>query len=143
MPKAYGCDKYQLSLDGLEGTHDQIHKAGSFRTTLEKISCLRAAGIKCAIMATVSNTNIREIPALIDVVVEYQADIFAFARYCPNSFEPDTHVIPEAYQEFLGICWEKFKDYQDSGTTFYLKDHLWTLFLYERCLLSQSTCRMK
>ncbi|GMO43629.1 MAG: hypothetical protein Pg6C_05370 [Treponemataceae bacterium] len=34
-------------------------------------------------MTTVSGTNIREIPALIDTVVENHVDIFAFACYCP------------------------------------------------------------
>ena len=33
-------------------------------------------------------------------------------------------------------CWEKFQKYraQGCGTTFNLKDHLWTLFLYEKGL---------
>lgn len=41
----------------------------------------------CAIMSTVSKTNMDEIPGLIDVVVEKQADVFAVGRYCPTSEE--------------------------------------------------------
>lgn len=35
--KEYGCEKYQLSLDGMRQTHDWFHKSGSFDITLEKI----------------------------------------------------------------------------------------------------------
>ena len=35
--KGYGCEKYQLSLDGLRETHDWFRKPGSFDCTLEKI----------------------------------------------------------------------------------------------------------
>ena len=31
-------------------------------------------------------------------------------------------------------AWQKFEQYKDSGTTFNRKDHLWTLFLYEKGL---------
>lgn len=80
--KDAGCLKYQLSLDGLEKTHDFIRMPGSFQATLNAIPVLRQAGIKVAIMATVSKWNYKEIPGLVDVVVDHKADIFAFARYC-------------------------------------------------------------
>ena len=52
--KEYGCDKYQLSIDGMCETHDAIRKSGSFDTTVEKIAVIRRAGIRCAVMTTVS-----------------------------------------------------------------------------------------
>ena len=52
--KELGCEKYQMSLDGLKETHDYIRKPGSFDTTLEKIKCINKAGIKSVIMTTVS-----------------------------------------------------------------------------------------
>jgi len=82
-----GCDKYQLSIDGLRDTHDFIRKSGSFDLTIEKINCIRDADIKCAIMTTVSDTNIEEIPSIIDLEVKNQVDIFAFARYCPTGYD--------------------------------------------------------
>ena len=130
--KEYGCDKYQLSIDGMRETHDAIRKPGSFDTTVEKIAVIRRAGIRCAVMTTVSGTNIREIPDIIDLVVAHHADIFAFGRYCPTSLEKSTHIEPLEYRDFLKRIWLKFEQYKDSGTTFNLKDHLWTLFLYEK-----------
>ena len=132
--KEYGCDKYQLSIDGLRETHDAIRKPGSFDTTVEKIAVIRNAGIRCAIMTTVSGTNINEIPGIIDLVVAKKVDIFAFGRYCPTSMEKSTHIEPLEYRNFLERIWGKFEQYKDCGTTFNLKDHLWTLFLYEKGL---------
>ena len=135
-----GCKKYQLSLDGLEKTHDRFRKPGSFKATLEKIDCIRRAGMYCAIMTTVSNANLEEIPELIDLVAEKQADVFAFGRYCPTSGQKseEYHIEPLAYRSFLEKCWAKFQRHKDSGTTFQLKDHLWTLFLYEKGLFPLS-----
>ena len=136
--KSLGCRKYQLSLDGLRETHDRFRKPGSFDATLHAIEIVRKSGMHCAIMSTISAANIDEIPQLIDVIVEHQADIFAFGRYCPTSedraHQETWHVEPERYRQFLEECWAKFEQYKDSDTTFNLKDHLWTLFLYEKGL---------
>ncbi|NCB94251.1 MAG: radical SAM/SPASM domain protein, ACGX system [Clostridia bacterium] len=129
-----GCRKYQLSLDGLKETHDYIRQPGSFDETLARIPMLQKAGIDVAIMTTVSKTNVAEIPDLIDVVVENQADIFAFARYCPGKDDRDLCCSPFEYKSLMEKCWDKFQLYKDSNTTFSLKDHLWTLFQYEKGL---------
>lgn len=132
--KYYGCRKYQLSLDGMRETHDWFRKPGSFDCTLEKISCIKGAGIHSVIMTTVSGVNIKEIPAVIDTVVEHGADVFAFARYCPTSGEKDTGMTPQEYRELLDTCYLKFKEYEATGCSTYFnkKDHLWTLYEYEK-----------
>lgn len=132
--KEYGCQKYQLSLDGTRETHDWFRKPGSFDCTLEKISCIKNAGIRSVIMTTVSGTNIKEIPDIIDTVVEAGVDVFAFARYCPTSEEKDTGMTPQEYRELLDTCYQKFQQYEAAGCTTYFnkKDHLWTLYEYEK-----------
>ena len=131
--KEYGCEKYQLSLDGLRETHDWFRKPGSFDCTLEKISCIKKAGIRAVIMTTVSGVNIDQIPALIDTVVAHRADVYAFARYCPTSGEKDVGIEPLRYRQLLADCDRKFKEYEAAGceTYFNKKDHLWTLYEYE------------
>lgn len=131
--KACGCEKYQLSLDGLQKTHDWFRKPGSYRTTLETIACIKNSGMRAVIMSTVSGTNIEEIPALIDEVVQSKADVFAFARYCPTSEEKDTNIAPLRYRQLLADCERKFNEYEAAGceTYFNKKDHLWTLYDYE------------
>lgn len=132
--KEYGCQKYQLSLDGMRETHDWFRKPGSFDCTLEKISCINNAGIRSVIMTTVSGTNRKEIPNIIDTVVNYGVNIFAFSRYCPTSEEKDTGMTPQEYKELLDTCYQKFQKYEAEGcnTYFNRKDHLWTLYEYEK-----------
>lgn len=130
--ESLGCANYQMSLDGLEDTHDFIRKKGSYKATLEKIPVLRAAGIHTSIMATVSNLNIDELPKLVDVVVAEKVDNFAFARYCPGLHDVSMIPTPLEYKKFLGKMWQKYTQYKESDTRFALKDHLWKLFLYEK-----------
>ena len=129
--KEYGCEKYQLSLDGMRETHDWFRKPGSFDITLEKIGCINRAGIRSVIMTTVSGTNIDQVPDIIDAVVE--ADVFAFSRYCPTSEEKDVGIEPLRYRQLLADCDSKFKAYEAAGrkTYFNKKDHLWMLYEYE------------
>ncbi len=130
--KSLGCEKYQLSIDGMRETHDWFRKPGSFDITLEKLDCIKKAGIRAVVMTTVSGTNIDELPDIIDTVAN-RADVFAFARYCPTSEEKDTNIEPLRYRELLAECDRKFKEYEAQGCTTYFnkKDHLWTLYKYE------------
>lgn len=132
--KSMGCEKYQLSIDGMRETHDSIRKPGSFDSTIEKIDILKRNAIRVAVMTTVSGTNINEIPDIIDLVVDKGVDVFAFGRYCPTSDEKSTHISPIEYRDFLDRIWKKFEQHKESSTIFNLKDHLWTLFLYEKGL---------
>ena len=131
--KALGCEKYQLSIDGLRETHDFFRKPGSYDITLAKIRDINDAGICSVIMSTVSSINIHEIPSVIDTVVEHEAEVYSFARYCPTSSDVGTGITPQDYREFLGVCDEKFREYESRGcrTYFDRKDHLWTLYDYE------------
>lgn len=130
--KELGCVSYQLSIDGLEKTHDYIRKDGSFRETIEKIGVLNDAGLSSTVMTTISKANIKEISKLVPIIVEAKTNRFGFARYCPTKNELLNIVTPEEYKNFLSEIWEVFAKYKNSGTKFTLKDHLWTLFLYER-----------
>lgn len=130
--KQLGCRQYQMSLDGLRKTHDYFRKPGSFDMTLSKIKTLRQAGIRTSIMTTVSKRNIAQIPWIVDEVVRNNVDLFSFARYCPNA--PKDMISPLEYRNLLERLWDKFNQYKDSNTLFSLKDHLWTLFLYEKNL---------
>jgi len=142
--KECGCVKYQLSLDGTEKTHDMFRKKGSFKATIEKIPVIKGAGMWCAVMSTVSKTNMAEIPDLIDLTDSLGVDVYAVGRYCPTSkekaYDPDMHIPPSEYKAFLEKCWERYEAHKNSSTTFQLKDHLWSLFLYEKGLYKPADC---
>ncbi len=136
--KDLGCVKYQVSLDGLEKTHDMFRKPGSFQATLKAIRIIKESGMWAAVMSTVSKTNAAEIPALIDLADELGVDVYAVGRYCPTSvekaYDPDIHMTPQEYKSYMDSCWERYTAHRDSQTTYQLKDHLWTLYLYEKGL---------
>ena len=128
-----GCRTYQLSLDGLEETHDWFRKPGSYASTLDAIGVIRRAGMRASVMTTVSAANIDEVTGIIDVVAEHGADLYAFARYCPTSSEREVGISPARYRRLLAECDERFRHWEEAGcrTTFVRKDHLWTLFDFE------------
>jgi radical SAM/SPASM domain protein of ACGX system len=142
--RSCGCDAYQFSLDGLKRTHDRIRSPGSFDAVLGAVRLINAAGMESAVMTTVSGANIGEIPALIDIVTEHEVSVFAFSRYCPGAVSTvpgrmqtlDFAIPPFRYRELLCRCWDKFTEYRNGNTVFMLKDHLWTLFLYEKGLFT-------
>lgn len=132
--KNLGCKNYQMSLDGLEATHDQLRKPGSFKTTLDLIPVINQAGIGSTIMSTVSLLNYKELPSLARLCVEHQVKSFAFARYCPTSNDTEHNIPPQRYREFLAEMWQVYSGLADHSTDFSLKDHLWKAFLYEEGL---------
>ena len=131
--KRYGCEKYQLSLDGLRETHDWFRKPGSYDCTLEKIGCIHRAGIRSVVMTTVSRANRAEVPDIIDAAVAAGTDVFAFSRYVPSGGDLDAGMTAQEYRGLLAVCDEKFRKYEAEGcpTYFNKKDHLWTLYEYE------------
>lgn len=99
--KWFGCERYQLSLDGLRETHDWFRKPGSYDCTLEKIKCINKAGIRSVIMTTVSKTNMSEVTGIIDAVAEAGANVFAFSRYVPSGGDLDSSMTAQEYRSLL------------------------------------------
>lgn len=132
--KGLSCPKYQMSLDGLEKTHDYMRKPGSFKTTINAIPTIIKSGMKPIIMSTVSLVNYKELPDLARLCVELKVNTFSFARYCPTHSDVENNIPPLVYREFLGEMWKVYEELVDAGTSFDLKDHLWTAFLYEKGL---------
>lgn len=134
--KAAGCRHYQISLDGLEETHDLMRKPGSFQAGLDAIDLLYENGLSPVVMTTVSRVNWLEIPRLTRIIVEHHAEKCAFARYCPTHGDTEFNLTPDEYHSFLNTMWGVYEELANRGTTFTLKDHLWKIILDEKGLLS-------
>lgn len=120
-----GCERFQLSLDGLEKTHDWFRKPGSFQAVLAALPLLKQAGVETAIMTTVSDKNISEVPDILRTAIARGVDVYSFARYCPPGFA--NSIRPQAYRELLRKC----EDIDCGETWLSRKDHLWTLLSWE------------
>lgn len=132
--RSLGCRDYQMSIDGLEETHDFLRKPGSFKATLEAFDFLKSSGIETVVMSTVSNLNYKEMPGLVKLLVDLGVDSYAFARYCPTDSDLEYNIQPLEYKQFLSEMWDVYTELANKGTDFPLKDHLWKLFLYEKGL---------
>lgn len=128
-----GCQKYQMSLDGLEATHDWMRKSGSFRQTLGRLPLLKGAGIGTVIMATVSSANIGEILPLMKLLSAHEVDLFAFARFCNTDSREGNGIEPLAYRQLLDATYRLAQQLPGMGSAMRLsfKDHLWMLYEYE------------
>lgn len=131
-----GCRRYQMSIDGNRETHDWFRKPGSYDETLARIPMLARHGIRSIIMTTVSDANARQLPTIIDAVVEAKADVFAFSRYVPTLGENMQGLTAPEYREVLDKAHKKFTRYESAGcgTYFNRKDHLWKLYEWEEGL---------
>lgn len=128
-----GCTGFQISIDGLEETHDWFRKPGSFRQTLDAIPLLHEAGIQSIVSMTISEQNYRELPGVMDVMSKARVDYFGFARYVPTSDEKQNAIPPLEYRKLLHTYIEKRTEAKLLGsfTNFMLKEHLLALYLYE------------
>lgn len=136
--KANNLYSYQVSIDGLEKTHDYFRYEGSFRETLKKLKILKQAKIKTVVMTTVSNTNLKEIPKVVDLVVGNKVDLFGFHRLVPignGEMMKDGLVSPIDYRWLLSEVDGKCQGFEDCGTTFGGGEPLWKLLHFEKGII--------
>lgn len=130
--KKYGVNMYQISLDGLEKTHDYFRKPGSFNETLRAYNILREEGIKPLCMFTLSKLNMHELIDVINLAAEYKLEAFDFDRLVPigsgENLKEDM-ISPLEYKEFLIKVENEYERLRKKGcqTHFGYKDNLWGL----------------
>lgn len=65
-----GCSRVQVSIDGLEETHDKLRCKGNFKKVLDKISLLRSYNIFTIVSFTATTENYKEFPGVAKAVYE-------------------------------------------------------------------------
>jgi radical SAM/SPASM domain protein of ACGX system len=134
--KSLGVRHYQVSIDGMEKTHDSFRKKGSFKKTLSALRILKKAGIETGVMFTLSRQNAEELIKVINLVVDKEVDNFAFGRLVllGNAKNmKDQMLTPAEYRKLLLEVFKEFLKLKNSGckTNFMMKDNLWKLFYQE------------
>jgi len=136
--KNYNLYSYQVSLDGLEKTHDYLRYPGSFRITLEKIRLLNKYGIESVVMTTVSKVNLEELPSLVDVIVENEVKFYGFKRFVPigegEKIKEMALISPSEFRKLLEEMYRKYEENKDFVARFGEGEPLWKLFQYEEGL---------
>jgi heme d1 biosynthesis radical SAM protein NirJ len=66
-----------ISIDGLEEFHDEFRRQkGSFKTSMHAIKLCKEAGIKVGMRLCLTRDNFKDLPAMLDLMEEYQVDKF-------------------------------------------------------------------
>ncbi len=134
---------YQISIDGLEKTHDYFRKPGSFASSIKALKILKKAGLKTSIMFTLSRTNAKELPKVIDLAAKLEIDRFSFNRLVPLGQAENLKKDMLGPLEYRGLLLGVLKRYEywekkNVKTKFRRKDPLWSLLYDELGLLKQS-----
>lgn len=126
--------QYQISLDGLEQTHDKIRKEGSYRDSIRALKLLHKYGIKATVMFTLSNQNINElIPLYRELDKLPFVDQFSFDRVVPIGNAKDNYNESISSDDYKRLLYDllleqiNFQHRLNIG----MKDNLWKLLLYE------------
>lgn len=128
---------YQISLDGLEDTHDDIRHKGSFRDTLKKVQMLKSHDIRVDIRATLSGRNVGEIPELFDRMNAEGVHLFSIHRFVPvntrrTGYDKDLNMIrPSEYKNFLLDMYNRHLRHTDNRCGVNVKEPLWKLIELE------------
>lgn len=99
-----GVSSFQMSLDGLEQTHDDFRSRGSFQRTVEKLGLLDRVGILSQVMFTLYPTNADQlVPLLRYVAEETTAATFGFDVGCSvgNAADMDSNFTREHMQQIF------------------------------------------
>jgi radical SAM protein with 4Fe4S-binding SPASM domain len=139
--KEAGVSRYQISLDGLEKTHDSLRgRKGAFRDALRAIRILNRARLPSVVMFTLSRLNAAELIPVIRLCARENVRIFDFARLVPTgtgrSLKGEMLGAAE-YRELLLRVLEEYRRLEAAGcrTYFGRKENLWVLLYHELGLL--------
>jgi len=78
-----GISLVQVSIDGLEASHDYLRGTGSFAKARESIELLTWEDIPVSTMTTVSRYNVGDVPTIIDFALENHISFMCFQRFIP------------------------------------------------------------
>lgn len=128
--------RYQISIDGLETTHDFFRGKGRFKQALKFLELEGEVGIVRVVLSTVSKKNYKEIPSLIRLLYTKKlTEIYDFARLVPigeGKFFIKDSLSPSEFKELLYNVFNVYLELSENGAPIHIgtKEPLWML-LYE------------
>lgn len=132
--KKYGVKYYQVSIDGLQKTHDYLRKPGSFNDSLRALQALHNERISTIVSFTISKLNYKDLIPLYNFLdsLDY-VDIFGFNRLVPTGngkHMKNSMFTPEEYRKFL---FDVYSEMVSKRRRLYIsmEDKMWRPFLYD------------
>jgi radical SAM protein with 4Fe4S-binding SPASM domain len=141
--KKYGVRFYQISIDGMEQTHDAWRRPGSFMDSLRALRVLREEGVETHVMFTLSKQNAGELMDVIHLVAEEEVDAFTFDLMVPTgkaSRLKEENLTPYELRALLVEVDELWRELRTKGvhTCWFRKLVFWKLLAFEQGKLNPS-----
>ena len=108
-----GLDRLQISIDGLEETHDEARRwNGLFQKSVNAVKLGLEEGLRVHVCFTAHRLNFKEIGRVIDFCAETGVRRFNFSRLVPTG-RADTilDLTPGEWRETVGVFHAKRKEY--------------------------------
>ncbi|MFX1258777.1 MAG: radical SAM protein [Promethearchaeota archaeon] len=126
-----GTNIVQISLDGLEDTHDFIRGNGNFKKATLGLDNCNNVGINTTVMTTLSRLNASEIEGLIQHCIKHNVNRISFGRLVPTG--NGAHLFDQLLtnQELLHLFkkLKRLRKKYKNSIFFAFHDPIWTTFL--------------
>jgi radical SAM protein with 4Fe4S-binding SPASM domain len=143
-----GVRRYQISIDGMEKTHDYLRIPGSYGESIRALRVLKKAGVDTNIMFTLSQKNRDDLLDVIHLADEIGVNSFTFARLSSIGHGATLDKEMMSPGEYLDIYLSALKEYdkimqKNQEIVFPKKDHLWVPLFWELGYLSEKEIKEK
>ncbi|WP_148638826.1 thio(seleno)oxazole modification radical SAM maturase SbtM [Caldimicrobium thiodismutans] len=121
---------YQVSLEGLEKTNDEIRGKGHFQRTIKFLKILKDFEVPSGVMMTVHEKNLDELIPLAKYL-EGRVEVFSFNRL--SLFGEGKKLSPSEREKFFKVL-EEYLELSFELPYLSLKDNFFNFFLYKKGL---------
>lgn len=86
IENAKRCDSVQISIDGMEETHDSMRGQGNWAKSIDALRWVKENGIKANVNSVISSKNLDEVSELVQFLVE-DVGISSIRTNCVNGYD--------------------------------------------------------
>jgi MoaA/NifB/PqqE/SkfB family radical SAM enzyme/SAM-dependent methyltransferase len=98
----------QVSLDGLEKSHDRLRGSGSYRKLMKNLMAMKAAGIPVTLSVAISSENIDDLLQLVDLAAEVGvASIHLLYHFIRGKGSREQFISPDIIFPRLVAAWQR------------------------------------
>ncbi|NPE28741.1 methyltransferase domain-containing protein [Methanococcoides sp. SA1] len=98
----------QVSLDGLETSHDRLRGRGSYRKLTKNLRSMKAAGIPVTLSVAISSENIGDLLQLVDLAAELgAASIHLLYHFIRGKGSQEQFITPDTIFPHLIAAWQR------------------------------------